>query len=80
MPIIAIANQKGGVGKTATMSNLAHAFSGEGRKVLMVDLDPQGSLTDYAGYVPAEQETTIYEVLHGRAPYSGPQKSDSVLR
>ncbi len=68
MPIIAIANQKGGVGKTATTFNLAHAISRAGRKVLMLDLDPQGSLTDYAGFIPAEQETTIYEVLHGRVP------------
>ena len=46
MPIIAIVNQKGGVGKTGTAFNLAHAISREGRKVLMVALDPQGSLTE----------------------------------
>ena len=66
MLVIAIANQKGGVGKTATTFNLAHAISRAGKKVLMVDLDPQGSLTDYAGFIPSEQDDTIYEVLHGQ--------------
>jgi chromosome partitioning protein len=64
MPVIAIANQKGGVAKTATAFNLAHALVKHEKKVLMVDLDPQGSLTDYAGYEPASLDLTIYPVLH----------------
>ncbi len=65
MPVIAVANQKGGVGKTATTFNLGHAFFEHGRKVLMIDIDPQGSLTDYAGYEPSQLENTVYQVLHG---------------
>ena len=66
MPVIAIANQKGGVAKTATAFNLANALVRERKKVLMVDLDPQGSLTDYAGFEPASLDLTIYAVLHKR--------------
>jgi chromosome partitioning protein len=66
MPVIAIANQKGGVAKTATAFNLANALVRYDKKVLMVDLDPQGSLTDYAGFEPASLDLTIYTVLHKR--------------
>lgn len=75
MRIIAIANQKGGVGKTATSFNLAHAIHRFGKKTLMVDLDPQGSLTDYAGHDPGNLDETIYRVLHGTLPVA-----DAILK
>lgn len=63
--IIAVVNQKGGVGKTTTALNLGAALAKAGRRVLLVDTDPQGSLTISAGLeeVVTDQSTTIAEVL-----------------
>lgn len=61
--IIAVANQKGGVGKTTSAMNLGAALQQMGRRVLLVDLDPQGSLTVALGFNPDSLEQTVYSVL-----------------
>lgn len=61
--IIAIANQKGGVGKTTTTVNLGAALAMAGRRVLVIDVDPQANTTSGLGLVPAEQQRTTYDLL-----------------
>lgn len=63
--IIAIANQKGGVGKTTTSVNLSACLAEAGKKVLLVDMDPQGNTTSGLGIDKNSLEKTIYEVIGG---------------
>ena len=68
--IIAIANQKGGVGKTTTAVNLSASLAAAERRTLIVDLDPQANSTSGVGVDPHTLEQTVYQVLLGEAPVS----------
>lgn len=61
--VIAMCNQKGGVGKTTSTINLGAALAGYGRRVLLVDLDPQGALSAGLGIAHHELETTVHNLL-----------------
>jgi chromosome partitioning protein len=63
--VLAIANQKGGVAKTTTVASLGAALTEQGRRVLLVDLDPQGSLTFSLGHDPDKLPVSVHEVLLG---------------
>ena len=65
--IIAIANQKGGVGKTTTAINLSACLAEAGQRVLVIDIDPQGNTTSGLGVDKNSVENTLYELLLGEA-------------
>jgi chromosome partitioning protein len=68
VPIIAVVNQKGGVGKTTTAINLAAALAEVGHSTLLVDLDPQANTTSGLGFDPARARLNVYHLLTGEAP------------
>src|SRR5215472_15516521 len=80
--IIAVANQKGGVGKTTTTANLGAALALRGRRVLLVDLDPQGNLTSAFGLEKDVQQTVAESLLDRRVPLpvvTVPNGSESIV-
>jgi chromosome partitioning protein len=74
--VVAVCNQKGGVGKTTTTINLGAALAEQGRRVLLVDFDPQGALSVGLGFQPHELDATVYNLLMER--HSSP--ADVVLK
>jgi chromosome partitioning protein len=78
--IIAIANQKGGVGKTTTAVNLATAFAEAGRRVLLIDLDPQGNASTGLGFPTEARGPTTYDLLRGDSEVDAAMVPTVVLR
>ena len=78
--VIALANQKGGVGKTTTAINLATALAAIGEEVLLIDLDPQGNASTGLGVDPDEREISTYDLLMGTHDLDGVIQTTAVPR
>ena len=75
MKVWAVSNQKGGVGKTTTVATLAGILASRGKRVLMLDLDPHGSLTSYFGGDPDLSSASIYNLFQ-----HGPECADTLVQ
>ena len=76
--IISIINQKGGVGKTTTAINLATALAKKGKKILIIDLDPQGNATTGLGKSNNDEEKSVYNILIGKTSAENAIQESSV--